>query len=237
MLSSCVLWLSSFNWLNDLWVESCFAFTGTEQGSLILGMKWFIVSEWMLFMACFWSLLNFRLILSGFSLYLSYPILSTYSFAIPLSNLLILVFSSLPIQAAQLFVKSGFLLLSIEGSAQSVSCGLLFIILQCKEFLYSYFSLSDCFIGSIFYLTTGLHGIHVILGCFGWWQILCLILLSPTLPLLIESALSILLCSGYWHFVDCIWLFVFDMMFLSDSFLFYVSDCLLYYITIYNFYL
>ena len=45
-------------------------------------------------------------------------------------------------------------------------------ILQLKEFLYSYFSLSDCLIGSIFYFTTGLHGFHVIIGTFLFFLIL-----------------------------------------------------------------
>jgi len=107
------------------------------------------------------------LISPGFSLFFSYPLLSSYSFTIPISNLLILVFSTVPIQAVQLFIKIGFLILSIEALAQSICCGFLFIILQCSEFLYSYFSLSDCIIGCIFYLTTGLHGIHVLFGCFG----------------------------------------------------------------------
>ncbi len=79
------------------------------------------------------------------------------------------------IQAVQLFIKIGFLILTLEGLGQCILCGILFIILQCKEFLYSYFSISDCMIGCIFYFTTGLHGIHVIIGCFGWMLIICLI--------------------------------------------------------------
>jgi hypothetical protein len=45
-----------------------------------------------------------------------------------------------------------------------------------KEFLYSYFSLSDVMIGSIFYFTTGLHGFHVLFGSFGFFLTLWLIL-------------------------------------------------------------
>jgi heme/copper-type cytochrome/quinol oxidase subunit 3 len=121
----------------------------------------------MLFYACFFSIIHFRLISPGFSLLFFYPLLSSCSFSIPVSNLFILCFSSVPIQAAQIFVKIGFLILTIEGLGQSVCCGFLFIILQVKEFLYSYFSLSDVMLGCIFYFTTGLHGIHVLFGCFG----------------------------------------------------------------------
>jgi len=171
-----LIWLTALNWMNDLWMESFLALTGTEQFSLIYGIKWLIVSECMLFFACFWSLINFRVISTGFSLFFSFPLFFTYSFGIPFSNLLILLFSGVPIQAAQIFLKIGFLINTIEGLGQCLCCGWLFIILQLKEFLYSYFSLSDVMIGSIFYFTTGLHGFHVLFGSFGFFLTLWLIL-------------------------------------------------------------
>ena len=121
-----IVWLTGLNWLNDLLLESILALTLTEQFPLINGIKWLIVSEWMLFYACFWSLIHFRLISPGFSLLFPYPLLSSCSFAIPVSNLFTPLFSSVPIQAAQIFVKIGFLILTIEGLGQSVCCGFLF---------------------------------------------------------------------------------------------------------------
>ena len=109
------------------------------------------------------------MISTGFSLFFSFPLFFGYSFGIPFSNLLILLFSGVPIQASQLFLKIGFLINTIEGVGQCLSCCSLFIILQLKEFLYSYFSLSDVMIGSIFYFTTGLHGFHVLFGSFGFF--------------------------------------------------------------------
>ena len=153
-------------------MELFLALTTTEQFSLIYGIKWLIISEFMIFLACFWCIINFRVISQGFSLFYSFAIFFTLNFAIPLSNVFILWFSSLPIQAAQIFLKIGFFINTIEGLSQSFCCGFLFIILQCKEFLYSYFSLYDCMIGSIFYFTTGLHGFHVFLGSFGFFLIL-----------------------------------------------------------------
>jgi cytochrome c oxidase subunit 3 len=145
------------------------------------------------------------LISLGFSLLFSYPLLSYYSFTIPISNLLILVFSSVPIQVAQIFIKIGFFILTMEGLGQSVCCGFLFIILQCKEFLYSYFSLSYSMIGCIFYFTTGLHGIHVLFGLFFFFILILIFYFSFYNPIFfIEYSSSILLCSYYWHFIDWI---------------------------------
>ena len=161
----------------------------------------------MLFFACFWCYINFRLIIS-FQLLFYFPLLSCYSFSIPFSNLLILLFSSLPIQCSQILIKIGFLSYSIEGLGQCLSAGFYFIILQCKEFLYSYFSLTDCLIGSIYYFTTGLHGFHVLIGSFFFFLILFYsLIISPFF--LIEFSFSLFLSSYYWHFVDFIWFLVF----------------------------
>ena len=215
-----LVWLYIFNWLNDLNIESFFSITLTEQLSLIYGIKLLIISELMLFVACFWCLINFRFISSAFSLFFSFPLLSCYSFSIPFSNLCILLFSSLPLQSAQIFIKIGFLNNTIESLAQSLSCGLLSIILQLKEFLYSYFSLSDCLIGSIFYFTTGLHGFHVIIGTFLCIVILVWLLFNSIINnkalYFMEYSFPLFLSSYYWHFVDWIWFCVF-LIFIINS--------------------
>ena len=95
-----------------------------------------------------------------------FPLLGCYSFSIPFANLLILLFSSLPIQCSQIFIKIGFLNYSIEGIGHTLSAAFMSLILQCNEFLFSYFSMTDCLIGSIHYFTTGLHGFHVLVGSF-----------------------------------------------------------------------
>jgi len=208
-----ILWVSAFNWIDDTWMESFLAFTRTEQFSWTFGIKWLIISELMLFFAGFWSLINFRVISNAFSLFFSFPLLSSYSFAIPFSNLLILLFSSISIQAAQLFRSIGFLNNTIEGVGQTLCFGGLFIILQLKEFLYSYFSLSAGMIGSIFYFTTGLHGFHVIFGTFGFFLILSFY--STFYFYFIEFDYSLFFCGYYWHFVDWIWFLVFLGFFIN----------------------
>ena len=203
-----LLWLSIIIWLVDFLIESFIAPTIIEQLSLIVGIKSLLLSELMLFFACFWCYINFRLIGSVLLLFY-FPLLSCYSFSIPFGNLLILLFSSLPIQCSQIFIKIGFLNLSIEGLGQSPSAGFYSIILQCKEFLYSYFSLTDCLIGSIYYFTTGLHGIHVLIGSFLFFIILFYMSVSSQCIYFMEFSFNLFLSSYYWHFVDFIWFIVF----------------------------
>jgi len=145
-----------------------------------------------------------------------------YSFSIPFSNLCILLFSSLPLQSGQIFIKIGFLNNTIDSIGQSLSCGLLSIILQLKEFLYSYFSLSDCLIGSIFYFTTGLHGFHVIIGTFLFFLILVWIIINNKALYFMEYSFPLFLSSYYWHFVDWIWFCVF-LIFIIISWIIFLS--------------
>ena len=82
----------------------------------------------------------------------------------PYSNVILLLFSSFPIQSAIIFYKIGLFMISIEQLSECIMLGVVFIVLQIKEFLYSYFVMTDSMIGSIFYFTTGLHGVHVLCG-------------------------------------------------------------------------
>ena len=150
-----------FMWILDFGIENSFGFTRQEQLSLVYGIKLFIFSEFMLFVACFWGIINARFIC--FFVY-SFSCFISFSFSISYSNLIILLFSSLPIQSALIFYKVGLFIGIIEELGQTISCGIVFLVLQIKEFFYSYLSISDCIIGSIFYFTTGLHGMHVIFG-------------------------------------------------------------------------
>ncbi len=52
-LALTLLWLSVANWIGDLTVESYLCTTATEQLSLVNGVKLLILSELMLFVACF----------------------------------------------------------------------------------------------------------------------------------------------------------------------------------------
>ena len=196
------VWLLIIIRLVDLLIESFIGLTGIEQLSLIVGIKLLLLSELMLFFACFWCYINFRLIGSVLLLFY-FPLLSCYSFSIPYPNLLILLFSSLPIQCSQISIKIGFLNHSTEGLGQLLSLSSVFIILQCKEFLYSYFSLSDCLIGSIYYFTTGLHGFHVLIGSFLFFIILFYIMFLMPFYFM-EFSFPLFLSCYYWHFVDFI---------------------------------
>ena len=57
--------------------------------------------------------------------------------------------------------------------------------------------------GSIFYLTTGFHGLHVIGGLFAFVVVLVRSTIGKFTP---EKATSAIVVSYYWHFVDVVWI-------------------------------
>ncbi len=110
-----LLWLFLVIWLVDFFLESYNSMTLIEQLILIIGIKLLLLSELMLFFACFWCYINFRLIGSIFVLFY-FPLLSCYSFSIPFS--------------VPLFVRLSFLLFRlIYFSRSSLRSSLLVYIL------------------------------------------------------------------------------------------------------------
>lgn len=137
-------------------MESFVYFNYNELAILYLAFKLFILSEFLIFCSLFGS----YFILLSVHLSAIFVVVA----AIPFANLLILLYSSFSAQSCLIFVKLGFLHNVVEGLAQTISIGFLFLCLQFKEFLFSVFSYSSSFMGSLTYFTTGLHGLHVIIG-------------------------------------------------------------------------
>lgn len=202
------IWILIYNWSSDYWIESIISFTTLEQLNIINSIQLMLLSELMLFYSCFWVLINYRLVSNALSLLTIYPLLSSYAFSIPFTNLLLLLISSYPLNGVLISIKNGNLLISITLLTSSLSFGFIFIILQLKEFMFSYISISDSLIGSVFYFTTSLHGLHVLLGSFSLF-ILLINLIYTTNWVSIEFSFTLFLFSLYWHFVDFIWFLVF----------------------------
>ena len=88
----------------------------------------------------------------------------------------------------------------------TVLLGALFLFLQFNEYYYSTFTLSDSVFGSVFYMTTGLHALHVIIGVL--FLTVCMIRVYFD-SFTSEHALGLDFAIYYWHLVDVVWLLVF----------------------------
>lgn len=88
----------------------------------------------------------------------------------------------------------------------TVILGIYFSFLQGFEYIEAPFNISDSSYGSSFFVATGFHGIHVVIG--SSFLFLCLIRhfyshFSNNHHFGVEAA------AWYWHFVDIVWLFLF----------------------------
>lgn len=88
----------------------------------------------------------------------------------------------------------------------TVSLAIFFTFIQGLEYVESTFSISDSIYGTTFFLLTGFHGIHVIVGT--------ILIIVTTLRLINhhftkQHHFGFEAAAWYWHFVDVVWLFLF----------------------------
>nr|AXP84522.1 cytochrome c oxidase subunit III [Perumytilus purpuratus] len=88
----------------------------------------------------------------------------------------------------------------------TIFLGISFLWVQYHEYAVNSFCISDGIYGSVFYLLTGFHGVHVIGGT--------LFLIVTAIRLWFghftsDSCFGFTACVWYWHFVDVVWMAVF----------------------------
>ena len=93
----------------------------------------------------------------------------------------------------------------IDGLLTAIFLGITFIILQSIEYFEADYSILDGVYGSVFYMLTGLHGSHVIIGII--FLIVCLFRILSTS--FYKESVGFECAIWYWHFVDVVWLFLF----------------------------
>jgi cytochrome c oxidase subunit 3 len=100
------------------------------------------------------------------------------------------------------------------GLGLTIVLGLLFTSIQAYEYAHAAFSFGGNIYGATFFMATGFHGFHVIVGTI--FLIVCLIRanlghFSPQQHFGFEAA------AWYWHFVDVVWLFLFACIYVWGS--------------------
>jgi len=125
---------------------------------------------------------------------------------LPLVNTLILLLSGTTVTWAHHALLHDDRKGLIWGLAITVALGILFTICQVYEYGHAAFSFSGHIYGSTFFMATGFHGFHVVVGTI--FLAVCLFRaiaghFTPQQHFGFEAA------AWYWHFVDVVWLFLF----------------------------
>lgn len=214
LVSFLVIFLVSYQWWRDLSVE--YLFDGLNSISLESCLKnsiiLFITSEVLFFVSFFWSYFHYIFsdcIELGWH-WSSFGILMFDYSNVPLVNTLILLTSGLTITLSHYYHLINQFNFSTLYLFLTLFLGLFFTFLQYIEYKRSFFSMFDSSFGRVFYLLTGFHGTHVLIGRI---FILVVSLRRINFKLTYDSILRFELCSWYWHFVDVVWLLLYFFLY------------------------
>ena len=200
-------------WFTDIVRESSFEGKHSKdvQKGLKLGMILFIVSEIMFFFGFFWAYFHFALSPSieiG-CLWPPYGIQIFDYCGVPLYNTFVLLLSGICVtwcHESIVFKKNEELDSNIVSLIMTIFLAIHFTYYQLVEYTEASFTIADSVYGSIFFMATGFHGFHVILGtCF---LIVCCYRLWKG-HFGIKHHLGLEFAIWYWHFVDVVWLFLY----------------------------
>ena len=184
------------------------------------GMILFIASEVMFFVGWFWSWFDFSLFPSELSEVIggTFPPVAIESvinpFELPLLNTLILLCSGTTVTWAHHSLIHGDREGLKKGLWATVLLGALFTTIQVYEYAHAPFEFGGNTYSSAFYMATGFHGFHVLVGTI--FLIVCLVRtykghFTPRQHFGFEAA------AWYWHFVDVVWLFLFIVVYVWGS--------------------
>lgn len=199
----------AFMWWRDVSREGLVGFhTSKLELSFRLGILFFIRSEVLFFVSFFWAFYD-RSLSPVQEIGLVWPPmgvcpLSVYS--LPLLNTVILLSSGVRVTWAHHSLINNRLSGTLAGLTTTVLLGVYFLLMQYREYCESSFSISDRIYGSTFFVRTGFHGIHVIVGTtILFYTLVHVIYLEITFNhhFMFEAS------AWYWHFVDVVWLFLY----------------------------
>lgn len=207
-----------FRWFEDIIVEATYEghHTFKVQQNVLSGMLLFITSEIMFFFAFFWAFFHFSLSPAVFIGMTWPPKLMQVldAMALPLLNTVILLSSGVVVTWAHRAIVDDAREQTTQGIFFTVAYGILFTALQKFEYDNAHFSIDDCVYGSTFYLTTGFHGLHVLIGTL--FLLVCLIR-HLDYHFFKKHHVGFICAIWYWHFVDVVWIFLFLCVYIWGS--------------------
>ena len=223
--------VTMFNWWANTIREAHTGYhTPVVQLHLRYGMILFIASEVMFFVAWFWIFVEMALfhhvraissideVKSAWATWPPHGVETVPAFQLPLVNTLALLLSGTTVTWAHHALQVGDRKGAKIGLFLTICLGVLFTSIQAYEYNHilehKYFFSPEAanagLYGSSFFMATGFHGFHVLIGTI--FLTVCLIRLlgggfTPQKHFGFEAA------AWYWHFVDVVWLFLFAFVY------------------------
>nr|YP_010128466.1 cytochrome c oxidase subunit III [Aleyrodes shizuokensis]QPO06177.1 cytochrome c oxidase subunit III [Aleyrodes shizuokensis] len=209
-----ILVLICIQWWRDIIREGLYLGSHllVVSSGLSMGIIFFIVSEFFFFVSFFWMYFYYSLS-PDMSLGLFWPpqgVGAVNYMDLPFLNTLVLLSSGFFITWSHYGLFVGDYNLLKISYLFCIFMGFYFFVIQMYEYHELFFDFSDGVFGCSFFILTGFHGFHVLLG---------LIFLSFNFYRFYCNNFSFLSFYGfeysiwYWHFVDLIWLFLYVFLY------------------------
>ncbi|PKF79654.1 cytochrome c oxidase subunit 3 [Vibrio sp. vnigr-6D03] len=223
-------------WMRNVIGESLSGFYSQQIDiSFRQGMSWFIFSEIMFFCAFFGALFYARMIsvpwLAGAdnnqmthevlwpAFEAMWPLTLTPAGqtteamgwqGLPLLNTIILLTSSITLHMAHTSLEKNHRMALVVWLEITIILAIAFLFYQVEEYVHAYqemgLTLQSGVYGNTFFLLTGFHGMHVLMGTIFLAVLLARIAHDHFTP---ENHFAFQAGSWYWHFVDVVWLCLF----------------------------
>jgi len=201
-------------WFKDIITEASYlgAHTDEVQKGISLGVVLFIISEVFFFLSIFWAYFHSALA-PAIEIGSEWPpkgIEPVNASEVPTANTTLLLSSGSAVTVTHHSLVDRLIDWANNGSVATIYMAFFFTLLQGMEYFGVSYTITDSVFGSTFYMGTGFHGLHVIIGT--------IFLLVGALRVFtyhstnthhvgVEAAIL------YWHFVDVVWLFLFGAVY------------------------
>lgn len=211
-LGICVFILAvlMFRWWGDISVEA--TYQGFHLRVIELGLRWavvlFIAREVLFFASFFWRYFHASLapeiVLGG--VWPPKGVVAMDPLEIPLLNTVVLLSSGVTVTWTHKAVLTDDFFGTLVSLGGTIFLGIYFLGLQAIEYVECSFTLRDGTFGRTFFILTGFHGLHVLVGATFLgvsWLRLWGYNYSTDHHVGLEASI------WYWHFVDVVWLFLY----------------------------
>ena len=187
---------------------------------LTFGMILFIASEVMFFVAWFWAFFwnaadpanpqTYGLLHFSGGIWPPKGTEVINPLALPLMNTFVLLTSSAAVNVAHDYLREGNRSKFKNFLALGIALGVLFVFTQAFEYIHAPFNFKNTIYGATFFMATGFHGAHVIIGVIFLSTCLLRARLGQFTP---RHHVGFQFAAWYWHFVDVVWLFLFTCIY------------------------
>jgi cytochrome c oxidase subunit 3 len=211
--------LVAYLWWRDIVRERTYQgfHTSYVVSGLKIGVFLFILSEVCFFFAFFWAYFHRRLApaVEIGSRWPPYGVRTLATFQVPLLNTRVLLLSGVRVTWAHHAIEERKYSSAIYRLIFTCLLGFYFLFLQFGEYQETSFTIADRVYGRTFFIATGFHGLHVLVGA-----TFLLVCLARIYLYHFNSShhVGFLAAAWYWHFVDVVWLFLYVRIYWWGSF-------------------